>query len=96
MSTELLQLFPAVEGILRIVGALYLLWLAFHRLKAGYAFEEGERISLGFSRGLLLQVLNPKLIVYGLTLYATFLAGVVTNYLHLLPSAPIGTAVVRS
>jgi cysteine/O-acetylserine efflux protein len=93
ISSTLLQILPAVEGVLRVVGALYILWLAFHTLKASYAFEEGERTSLGFSQGLLLQVLNPKLIVYGLTLYATFLAGVVTNYLQLLLSALIVTAI---
>jgi cysteine/O-acetylserine efflux protein len=93
ISSALLQVFPAVEGMLRIIGALYILWLAFHTLKASYAFEEGKQRSLGFSQGLLLQVLNPKLIVYGLTLYSTFLAGVVTNYLHLLLSAVIVTAI---
>jgi cysteine/O-acetylserine efflux protein len=93
ISSTLLQVFPAFEGILRVIGALYILWLAFHTLKASYAFEEDERTSLGFSEGLVLQVLNPKLIVYGLTLYSTFLAGVVTNYAHLLLSALIVTAV---
>jgi cysteine/O-acetylserine efflux protein len=85
--------FPAFEGILRVIGALYILWLAFHTLRASYAFEEDEQTSLGFSQGLVLQVLNPKLIVYGLTLYSTFLTGVVADYAHLLLSALIITAV---
>jgi cysteine/O-acetylserine efflux protein len=38
-------------------------------------------------------VLNPKLIVYGLTLYSTFLSGVVTNYVTLILSALIVTAI---
>jgi len=93
IASTLLQIFPAVERILRVIGALYILWLAFHTLKASYAFEEDQGTSLGFSQGLLLQVLNPKLIVYGLTLYGTFLSGMVTNYLHLLLSALIVTAI---
>ena len=93
VSSTLLQVFPAFEGVLRIIGALYILWLAFHTLKASYAFEEGEQTSLGFPQGLLLQVLNPKLIVYGLTLYSTFLSGVVTNYVTLILSALIVTAI---
>lgn len=28
ISSTLLQVFPAVKGVLRIVGALYILWLA--------------------------------------------------------------------
>jgi len=93
IASTLLQIFPAVESILRIVGALYILWLAFHTLKASYAFEEGEATSLGFPQGLLLQVLNPKLLVYGLTLYGTFLSSIVTNGIHLLLSALIVTTI---
>lgn len=93
ISSTLLQLLPRLEGILRVVGALYILWLAYHTLKASYAFEESEGTSLGFSEGLFLQILNPKLIVYGLTIYATFLSDLVTSPLHLLLSALILTAV---
>lgn len=93
ISSTLLQVLPALEGILRVVGALYILWLAFHTLKASYAFEADEGTSLGFAQGLFLQVLNPKLIVYGLTIYSTFLSGVVTSPIHLLLSALILTAI---
>lgn len=93
ISSTLLSALPAFEGVLRIVGALYILWLAFHTLRASYAFEEGEGASLGFSQGLLLQVLNPKLVVYGLTLYSAFLAGLVTSGVTLLLSALIITVI---
>lgn len=87
ISSSLLQVFPAVENILRFIGAFYILWLAFHTLRASYAFKEDNRVSLGFSSGFFLQLLNPKVIVYGLTLYSTFLGAVVTNPVYLSASA---------
>ena len=42
---------------------------------------------MGFSNGLLLQVLNPKVIVYDLTLYSTLLAVTTRSMVYLGPSA---------
>ena len=89
ISSTLLQIFPAFENILRFIGALYILWLAYHTLKASYTFKEDQQVLLGFSKGAFLQLLNPKVIVYGLTLYGTFLGEIVTSPLHLIPSALI-------
>ena len=54
VSTALLQVFPRFEGALRIIGALYILWLAYHTLKASYAFREAGQGEVGFSKGFLL------------------------------------------
>ncbi|MBN1334147.1 MAG: LysE family transporter [Synergistales bacterium] len=71
---------PSLSIWLRWVGCAYILWLAFSTLQAGYSFS-GEHLSgrLGFSRGMMLQILNPKVIIYGLTLYTTFLSPIVTE-----------------
>jgi len=87
VSKTLLETFPVLDRALRLVGAAYILWLAFHTLRASYAFEYGERPLLGFGNGLLLQILNPKAIIYGITLYSTFLAPIVQNRLYLIVSA---------
>jgi cysteine/O-acetylserine efflux protein len=87
VSSTLLQIFPAFENVLRLIGALYILWLAFHTLKASYAFKEEEQAQLGFPNGLLLQLLNPKVIIYGLTLYSTFLGEAAINPFYLIASA---------
>lgn len=87
VSSTLLQVFPAFENMLRFIGALYILWLALHTLKASYAFQEDTQALFGFSKGFFLQLLNPKVIVYGLTLYTTFLGQVVTNPFYLIASA---------
>jgi cysteine/O-acetylserine efflux protein len=75
-STMLLKLFPALEPIMRYVGAGYILYLAFGTLKTSYAFTEKNVKPLGFVHGLMLQILNPKLIVYAFTLFSAFLTPV--------------------
>ena len=89
VSSFLLEQIPAFETILRIAGALYILWLAWHTLKASYTFNEEEQKPLGFIQGFLLQVLNVKVIVYGLTLYGTFLANKIPSFFHLVLSAAL-------
>jgi cysteine/O-acetylserine efflux protein len=74
VSGWLLSVFPAVEPVLRLAGAVYILYLAVSLLKASYAFDEGGAKPVGFLGGMGLQLLNAKLLVYTLTLFATFLA----------------------
>lgn len=74
LSTTLLAFFPALEPALRYIGAGYILYLAFGILKASYMFTESGVNPLGFGHGLMLQLLNPKLIVYAFTLFTAFLA----------------------
>lgn len=66
-------LLPSFETILRVAEAGYIVWLAVETLRASYAFDLQVQKPLGFWRGLLLQILNPKAIVYGITIYSTFL-----------------------
>jgi len=79
LSTKLLNIFPALEPILRYIGAAYILYLAFGILKASYTFNEKDEKSLEFSHGLLLQILNPKLIVYAFSLFSAFLTPISGN-----------------
>src|SRR5258706_11618240 len=78
-SVALLKIFPALEPILRYVGAAYILYLAFGILKASYSFTEKETKSLEFTHGFMLQILNPKLVVYAFTLFTAFLASMNRN-----------------
>jgi cysteine/O-acetylserine efflux protein len=79
ISTTLLNIFPALEPILRFIGAGYILYLAFGILKASYMFMENDVKPLGFIHGLMLQILNPKLVVYAFTLFTAFLASITKN-----------------
>lgn len=92
IASTLMTVFPALENVLRVVGAGYILWLAWETWHAHGIndAEDGGDIKaspLGFGRGLLLQVLNPKAIVYGLTQYSTFLAALTGQLGWLILSA---------
>ena len=89
VSASLLNTFPMLESILRYVGAAYILYLAYATRKTSYTFDSEETKPLGYTNGLLLQILNPKLIVYGLTLFSTFLAPITHQPLNLLIAATL-------
>lgn len=76
ISTTLLRYFPLLEPVLRYAGAAYILYLAYSLLKASYVFADQRARPSGFLQGFLLQVLNPKLIVYAFTVFTAFLAPV--------------------
>jgi cysteine/O-acetylserine efflux protein len=78
-SAALLKIFPALEPILRYVGAAYILYLAIGILKASYNFTESDVKSLEFTQGVMLNILNPKLYVYTFTLFSTFLVSANKN-----------------
>jgi cysteine/O-acetylserine efflux protein len=84
LSTTIVKNFPAFEPIMRYAGAVYILYLAFGILKASYVFTEKESKPLGFVHGFILQILNPKLIVYAFTLFSAFLASMTKNMIVLL------------
>lgn len=87
VSHTLYTLFPWLESVMRIIGALYILWLAYKTLKSSYQFSQEAAPTFGFRDGLLLQMFNPKVWLYGLTLYTTFLTAVTANAPLLLVSA---------
>jgi cysteine/O-acetylserine efflux protein len=83
VSSTLLNFLPSAEPILRIVGAAYILWLAMGTARASYSFNSTNQSPMGFKKGFLLQAVNPKVAVYGLTLYSTFLSSAAGNLLTL-------------
>ena len=92
LAGAFLSLIPALEPILRVVGAGYILYLAYVILRASYHFEETEAPPMGVAQGVLLQVLNPKLIVFGLTLFSTMLTPITANLLLVIVAAALLTA----
>ena len=58
---------PTIEMPMKIAGALYMLWLAFRMTFPKQHVEEAsEPIKSSFTTGLLLQFLNPKIILYSI------------------------------
>lgn len=87
LSHTLLTLMPTAQNYLRLLGAGYISWLAIGVLHSGDANVEPETSAKSFLKGLLLQLCNPKVLVYGLTLYSTFLAPVNNRWEYLIFSA---------
>lgn len=68
-------------AVLKVVGALYLVWLAFQAIRHGSAFTPGEGVPkaaqpLGrvFLSGLGINLLNPKIIVFFVTFLPQFVS----------------------
>jgi cysteine/O-acetylserine efflux protein len=87
LSQSIRTVLPRAEGYLRIAGALYILWLAYHSLKSSYQFDSEGMEAKGFRAGILLQALNPKALVYGLTMYSSFLLPLAGKPFELVLSA---------
>ena len=94
VSSALLRIFPVLEPVLRYVGAAYILYLALGILKSTYAMaEQSTSRPLGFTQGLMLQVLNPKLTVYAFTLFSAFLAPLANNLIAVTIAAALLAAI---
>lgn len=73
-------LLPEVLGVMKYVGAAYILWLAVHIAVSRTDGDGGER-SASFLKGFMLQFVNVKIYLFGITA----LTGYVTNYSTALP-----------
>ena len=87
LSTQLLGMLPSLQKYLRFAGAAYILWLAISTLRTSYSFEDSDQPQQAFKKGFFLQLLNPKVAVYGLTLYSTLLAPISGHMGYLALSA---------
>lgn len=74
LSSTILAIIPMSEKYLRWAGALYIVWLAISILRSSNSFDDTGKAPKAFLKGFILQLFNPKLAVYGLTLFSTFLA----------------------
>lgn len=76
LSTLLSTYITAAAPTLRIIGGLYILWLALGvYMGSSKLLERSEEARpLRFWNGYILQFINPKCIFYGLTMYTVFLA----------------------
>lgn len=73
LSSVILKMAPFINTYLKYIGAAYILWLAYHTLKASYTSSSEIKELATFGRGFLLQLVNPKGIFYGITVFTTFL-----------------------
>jgi len=73
-SIALYSLIPSIKPVMTYIGAVYIFWLAWKTLKSKPHSEDNhqERTNT-FLAGLLLQFVNPKVILYGITTVSTFI-----------------------
>ncbi len=62
-SNALSEIVPKIKMPMLIIGALYMLWLAWKTFKSS-SLIEADHTQSGFISGLVLQFINPKIYVY--------------------------------
>jgi threonine/homoserine/homoserine lactone efflux protein len=72
LMNHLTALIPKIEFPMRLLGAAYMLCLAWKSLKSRALAEEGGRAG-GFLNGFLLQFINPKIYVYCIVSMETYI-----------------------
>jgi cysteine/O-acetylserine efflux protein len=88
LLTELLvSAYDRIAVILKIAGVTYLLWLVYTVLRHEQGPHASHEAGARYRDGLLLQLVNPKVILFGLTMYATLLAPLAKSWLAVVVSA---------
>lgn len=67
------ELIPQIEPYARIVGGLYILWLAYKTLVKQMASKDAQNVPLKYYNGFLLQFLNVKILMLGVAAYCSFI-----------------------
>lgn len=75
---------PGVMGVIKYVGAAYILWLAVHIALSRPDLDQGEQ-SASFWKGFVLQFVNVKIYMFGITA----LTGYIVPYTAALPALPV-------
>lgn len=84
LSSSLVYYAPWAQYYLKYIGAIYIIWLAYKTFNASYSTGKDSTQLVSYSKGLFLQIVNPKGLFYGLTIFTTFLVGADEHPLLLL------------
>jgi len=79
-TVALFRAIPTIKPVMTVIGAAYILWLAYKTVTSKPHDESGAGQNT-FVSGVLLQFLNPKAILFGITVASTFLV----PYYHSVP-----------
>jgi threonine/homoserine/homoserine lactone efflux protein len=73
-SVALYDFIPSLKSIMAYIGAAYILWLAWQTYKSKpHSEEKMQKRTNTFLSGLLLQFINPSVIIYSLATISTFI-----------------------
>ncbi|HXD10389.1 MAG TPA: LysE family transporter [Anaerolineales bacterium] len=73
VNFALMTLIPSLRLWLNLLGAGYMLYLAFHVITSEPHAEELDQNLNSFKAGLSMQFINPKVILYGITVFSNFI-----------------------
>ncbi|QWH17690.1 lysine transporter LysE [Bacillus mycoides] len=77
----LINILPIIEFPLKILGVAYMLYLAFKILNSKSSANTNEKSNKNlFLAGIMLQFVNPKGILFGLTVVSTFILPYYNSY----------------
>lgn len=72
LSTLLYTVIPAIKPYMLILGAIYILYLAYKTYKSN-GIKESDTAHTGFWTAVALQFVNPKGIIYGITVASAYI-----------------------
>ena len=85
--------FPMFENIIKYVGALYIIYLAYKIIRNEYNKNYKSEKIYGISEGVVMQFINPKVILYSITVISIYILPYFKNNVVLI-SFYIGLAAV--
>lgn len=77
------SLLPNVLGVMKYIGAAYILWLAVHIAMSKSSNGEAEK-SASFLKGFMLQFVNVKIYMLGITAMTGYITQYSTSFLMIL------------
>ena len=78
------SILPSLLGIMKYIGAGYILWLAIHIAFSKVSNESTEKKSASFLKGFLLQFVNVKIYMFGITALTGYITEYSTDFIVLL------------
>jgi threonine/homoserine/homoserine lactone efflux protein len=74
-----MMMLPSIHGWLNWFGAAYMVYLAIHVMRSKpHLEEENERLNT-LHAGFSMQLINPKVILYGITVFSNFIIPIYRN-----------------
>lgn len=94
-SSTLYNALPKVKFFMQILGAVYMLYLAWKIWKSSSDFETEEKTA-SFFAGMVLQFMNPKIYIYAITAMSLYILPVFHSALSLAGFTLVLTAIGAS
>lgn len=82
-TSVVVTLAPIMTLPLKILGAVYMLWLAYKTIHTNYDYDPETVVAATFLQGVALQAVNAKMILFLLTVYSQFILPYYSNPLAL-------------